>query len=71
MIFTKALEIIEDKERHMKPLNESIELIVVEKYEEITGGGFFYELGAFVAQQFNVSDSIYETYGNTNMNHHW
>ncbi len=35
----------------------------------VTGSGLFYDLGAFIAEVANVSDDIYETYGNTNKNH--
>lgn len=31
--------------------------------------GFWYAVGKFFADQANCSDSIYETYGNTNRNH--
>lgn len=35
----------------------------------VSGSGFFYSLGAFFASVSNASDSIYDTYGNTNTNH--
>lgn len=38
---------------------------------EVSGAGLFYKLGAFFAEVANANDSIYQAYGNTNMNHHW
>lgn len=35
----------------------------------VSGGGLFYDLGAFIAQVVNADESIYNTYGNTNRNH--
>ncbi|WP_156896388.1 hypothetical protein [Aestuariibacter salexigens] len=46
----------------------NLEALTDEQIAHVSGGGFFYELGAFFAQQANISDSIYSQYGNTNRN---
>ncbi|NMH61505.1 hypothetical protein [Alteromonas ponticola] len=49
-------------EFHMRELNSA-------EVEAIAGAGLFYDLGKFFAQVANANDSIYQQYGNTNMNH--
>lgn len=34
-----------------------------QELSSVSGGGFFYNLGAFFAQQANINDSIRATYG--------
>lgn len=54
-----------NNELNMSVISSETELLL------ISGGGLFYDLGAFFADVANAGDSIYAQYGNTNMNHHW
>ena len=69
-IFIKVIKTIDVKENIMKHSNESqITQLSDNILNDISGAGFFYELGAFFAQQANIRDALHRQYGNTNRNH--
>ena len=40
-----------------------------EQLNQVSGCGFFYELGKLLAESANANDAIHAQYGNTNQNH--
>lgn len=60
---------IEDKEiGKMKDSQQNIQVLKNFEVDMVSGAGFWYNVGKFLAEQANANDAIYAQYGNTNHN---
>ena len=55
----------------MKNKNITFTELSASELESVSGGNFFFDLGAFFGQQANINDSVRRNYGNTAMNHYF